>query len=112
MTKPELKSKLEKSMEILQDELSRIRTGRASPSLSESVKVNAYDTKMTIKELGSITVLDPQNLAVSPWDKNLVNEIAKGIREADLNLNPAVDGDLVRVPVPDLTEERRRELAK
>lgn len=112
MTQSELESKLEKSYEFLQTELSKVRTGRASPALLEELKVNAYDSKMAIKELGSINVPDPQSLVVVPWDKELVDNIAKGIRESDLNLNPVVDGDVIRVPVPDLTEERRQEMTK
>lgn len=112
MTTSELKSKMERSLEYLQGELSKIRTGRASPALIEEIKVTAYDSKMAIRELGSITVSDPQNLVVSPWDKNLADQIAKAIRESDLDLNPFVDDDLVRVPLPDLTEERRKEMTK
>jgi ribosome recycling factor len=112
MTKLELKSKFDKSIEHLQEELGKVRTGRASPAILESVKVKAYDTTMNVREVGSITVLDPQNLVVSPWDKSLLNEIAKGIRDGGLGLNPIVDGDLVRVPIPDLSEERRTELTK
>lgn len=112
MTQSELKSKLEKSVEFLREELSKIRTGRATPAIIESVKVNAYGTQMAVKEVGSIAVSDPQNLVVSPWDKNLADEIAKAIRESDLNLNPSVDGAVVRVPIPTLTEERRKEMAK
>lgn len=112
MTQSELKSKLEKSVEFLKGELSKLRTGRASPTMIESVMVNAYGTKMAVREVGSISVADPQNLVVSPWDKNLADEVAKAIRESDLNLNPSVDGAVVRVPVPALTEERRKEMAK
>lgn len=112
MTQSELKSKLEKSVEFLQGELSKVRTGRASPALLEELKVNAYDSKMAIRELGSITVLDAQSLVVTPWDKTLAPNIAKGINTSDLNLNAVVDGAIVRVPIPDLTEERRQEMTK
>ncbi len=112
MTKPELKSKLEKSYEFLQTELSKIRTGRASPALLESVKVNAYGSQMSIKELGSVAVPDPQSLVISVWDKSLLDSVAKAINSGDLNLNAVVDGDIVRVPIPDLTEDRRKELTK
>ncbi len=112
MLKSELKSKLEKSIEFFQNELSKVRTGRASPTIIEAVRVNAYGTMMSIKELGSINVADSQLLLVTPWDKNLCDTIAKAIRESELNLNPVVDGALVRVPIPDLTEERRKELVK
>jgi ribosome recycling factor len=112
VTQSELKLKLEKSFEFLQGELNKVRTGRASPALLEELKVNAYDSKMALKELGSITVPDAQSLLISPWDKSLSDNIAKGIRDSDLNLSPVVDGDLIRVPVPDLTEERRQEMTK
>ena len=112
MTTSELRSKLNDSIEFLQEEMSKVRTGRASPSLLEQVKVNAYGSKMTLKELGSISVLDAQSLVVSPWDKSLLKEINKAISESDLGLNPMVDGEVVRVPIPDLTEERRKELTK
>ena len=112
MTTSELKSKLEKSTEYLQVELAKVRTGRASPAMLEEIKVNVYESMMAIRELGAITVSDAQNLTISPWDKGLSDQIAKAIRESDLNLNPMVDGDLVRVPIPDLTEERRKEMTK
>lgn len=112
MNTPELKLKLSKSIEFLKSELSQIRTGRASPSLIESVFVEAYDSKMSVKELGTITVMDSQNLVVSPWDKSLLKPIAKAIRESGLGLNPIDEPDRVRIPVPALTEERRTELAK
>jgi ribosome recycling factor len=108
----ELKLKLSKSIEFLRSELSQIRTGRASPSLIESVFVDAYDSKMSIKELGTITVMDSQNLVVSPWDKSLLKPIAKAVRESSLGLNPIDEPDRVRIPIPALTEERRAELAR
>jgi ribosome recycling factor len=108
----ELKTKLSKSIDFLKTELSQVRTGRASPSLIEAVLVDAYDSKMSIKELGTIIVMDSQNLAVAPWDKSLLKAIAKAIRESDLGLNPVDESDRVRVPVPSLNEERRVELTK
>lgn len=112
MTKSELKAKLEKSLEFVEGEISKIRTGRASPALIESVKVNAYGSQMSIKELGSVSVPDPKSLVVSVWDKSLLNNVAKAINEGGLNLNAVVDSEIVRVPVPDLSEERRKELTK
>jgi len=112
MTNQELKQKLSKSIEFLRSELSQIRTGRASPSLVEEVVVDAYDSKMTVKELGTITVPDPQNLVISPWDKTLLKPIAKGIRESGLGLNPVEEPDRVRIPIPSLNEERRLELTR
>ena len=108
----DMKPKLSKSIDYLNSELSKVRTGRASPALLESVKVNAYDSVMEVRELGTIAVADAQNLVISPWDKGLLKEIAKGISSSDLNLNPVVDGDVVRISIPDLTEERRKELTK
>lgn len=112
MNKSELKSKLEKTIEFFRGELTNIRTGRASPSLIADVRVDAYGSKMTIKELGSISLLDSQTLVVTPWDKSVLAAISKGILESDLNLTTAQDSDRVRVPIPPLTEERRKELVK
>lgn len=112
MQTAELKSKLSKTLDHLKNELAQIRTGRGTPSLLENISVDAYGAKMTIKEVGSITVLDPQNLLVTPWDRSLVNAVAKAIQESDLKLNPVVDSTQVRVPIPGLTEERRKEFAK
>jgi ribosome recycling factor len=112
MNTSELKLKLLKSIDFLKSELSQIRTGRASPSLIESILVDAYDSKMSVRELGTITVTDSQSLVVSPWDKSVLKPIAKAIRESGLGLNPIDEPDKVRVPVPALNEERRSELAK
>ncbi|MFZ5425284.1 MAG: ribosome recycling factor [Patescibacteria group bacterium] len=108
----ELKKKLNTSIEFLSEELTKLRTGRATPGLIENITVNAYGANMTIKEVGSVTVPDSQLLVISPWDKSLLKNIEKSIRESDLNLNPVVDGDIVRVSIPSLTEERRKEFAK
>ncbi|HSX39619.1 MAG TPA: ribosome recycling factor [Candidatus Saccharimonadales bacterium] len=107
-----LKSKLAKSLDHLKSELSQIRTGRATPSLLENIVVDAYGAKMTLKEVGSITLLDPQNLVVAPWDKSLLKAIGTAILESDLKVNPVVDSTQVRVPIPALTEERRKEFVK
>ena len=112
MNTTELKAKLVKSLDHLKTELSQIRTGRGSPALLENILVNAYDSKMSIKELGSISVLDSQNLVITPWDKSLLKAIGAAIMESDLKLNPVVDSSQVRVPIPALTEERRKEFTK
>lgn len=112
MTISELKIKLSKSLDFLESELTQIRTSRAAPSLLENISVEAYGSTMTLKELGSITALDSQNLLVSPWDKSLLGAIDKAIRENSLGLNPIVNSDSVRVPIPQLTEERRKEFAR
>lgn len=112
MTQSELKTKLEKSLDYFKTELTQIRTGRATPSLIENIEVDAYGTKMKLKELGNISLLDNQNLVVMAWDKGLMGSIASAIRESELKLNPVPEPDRVRVPVPALTEERRKEFAK
>lgn len=112
MSQTEIKVKLEKSLEFFRLELSQIRTGRANPSLIENIDVDAYGTKMKLKELGSISLLDNQNLVVMAWDKGLLGAIAGAITESELKLNPIPEQDRVRVPIPALTEERRKEFTK
>ena len=112
MTNAELKTKLEDSSEFLKLELAQIRTGRVTPSLLDDVKVDAYGSMLTIKEVGTIQVLDPQTLQITPWDKNLLEVIESGIRSSELNLNPVVRGDSVVLPVPSLTEDRRKEFTR
>jgi len=112
MTISDYKSKLEKSIEFLKSELAQIRTGRATPALIEGVMIEAYGSKMSLKEVGSITVLDPQNLVVSPWDRSLIQAVAKALRESELKLNAVDESDRIRVPFPALTEERRKEFVK
>ena len=112
MNSVELKKKLESTVDFLESELNQIRTGRASPKLLEDIPVRAYDSMLTIKEVGTISVPDSSLLVVSPWDKSLLAAIAKAVRESDLHLNPAVGDETVRVPVPPLTEERRKEFVK
>ena len=93
-------------------DLKSIKTGRAKPSLVEDVKVDAYSTAMTVKELASITAPDPQQIVISPWDKNLLEAIEKSISSAGINLNPVVDGEIIRISIPALTQETREELVK
>ncbi len=112
MTTSELKSKLDRSLEFLQSELSQIRTGRANPSLLEDVEIEAYESKMTLKELGSITLADAQTITITLWDRSLLPVVSKAIREGDLKLNPVEAGGNLKVPVPPLTEDRRKELVK
>ena len=112
MQTSELKTKLNASLEHLRVELSKIRTGRASPSLIEDILVESYGSKMRIRELGSIIVSDAQTIVISPWDKGLLKSIEKAIRESGQSLNPATDGDVVRLPIPALTEDRRKEFVR
>jgi ribosome recycling factor len=113
MNTSELKSRLEKSLDFLKSELNQIRTGRVSPALISDVQVEAYPGSfMTIKELGSINVMDPHNLAVVPWDKGVLETIVSAIKKSDLGVSAIQEADRVRVSVPSLTEERRVEFAK
>ena len=108
----EFDHKTTKTIEHAQGEISTLRTGGASVSMLDSVLVDAYGAKMRISELASISVSDPTTLIISPWDKSLLADIAKGIQQANLNLNPVVDSEIIRISVPALTEEGRREQVK
>jgi len=112
MNKAELKKTLTEAVEFFKTELSKIRTGRATPGLIEDVLVEAYGTKTRIKELGSITIPEPQMILVSPWDRTLIPGISKSINNSELNLNSSYDNEKVRIPIPPLSEERRVELTK
>lgn len=104
--------KFEKTIAHLQQELGSLRTGKATPSLLDSVLVDAYGSKMRVNELANVSAPDPNMLIVSPWDKSLLETLEKSIASASLNLNPIVDGDMIRIVVPALTEERRKEMVK
>ena len=108
----EFKNKMENTLKIFHEELNRLRTGRATPSLLEPVFVEAYNSKMKISELATVNAPEPKLLTVQVWDKSMVQNVEKSIRESKLGLNPSTDGQLIRVPLPDLTEERRLELTK
>lgn len=104
--------KMTKSLENLKTGLSKIRTGRAHPGLLEHIMVDYYGTPTSLSQVASLTLVDARTIGVSPWEKKMVAVVEKAIRESDLGLNPATSGDLIRVPMPALTEERRRELTK
>lgn len=108
----ESKQKMQKAIEHLLEELLGIRSGRATPSLLEGVKVNAYGSMMGLKELASINAPEPRMLVVQPWDPTNSDAIAKAIRESGMSFNPIVEQNVIRVAVPPLNEERRVELAK
>lgn len=113
MTLDRFDVEFESAVVALNHELQQIRTGRATPALVEQVHVDAYEgTKMTIRELASITIPDSRTIQIDPWDASVVKAIEKGIRVSQPNLNPVVDGKTIRVPMPELTEESRRELVK
>lgn len=104
--------KMKKSVEALKNEFAKVRTGRAHAGLLDHVKVEYYGSLTSISQVANISVLDAHTLGVTPWEKQMAAKIEKAIRDSDLGLNPAVVGDLVRVPIPPMTEERRRELVK
>jgi ribosome recycling factor len=104
--------KMARSVESFKGELHKIRTGRAHPGLLDQVHVDYYGSMVPISQVANVTLLDARTIGVQPWEKGLGAKIEKAIRESDLGLNPAAQGDLLRVPMPALTEERRRELSK
>ena len=104
--------RMQKSIEALRVDLGKVRTGRAHAGLLDHVTVDYYGNPTPIPQIGSVTLLDARTLAVTPWEKKLLAVVEKAIRDSDLGLNPASDGERVRVPMPPLTEERRRDLIK
>lgn len=108
----EVRQRMLKSIDFLKSELAQIRTGRASPALLENVEVLSYGTKMKLQELAQISAPDPKQLIVSPWDKTIIADVARGIEAANLGLNPIVDEEVIRINIPPLTEERRKEFTR
>src|ERR1700730_7782995 len=106
------RARMEKAVDDFRRELSSIRTGRANVSILDHVRVDYHGTQMPINQLGTVTVPDPMMLVISPWDPGAVALIDKAIRTSDLGLNPANDGKVIRLPLPALTEERRKDLVK
>lgn len=107
------RDKMEKAIEVVKEDLETIRIGRARPALVEKIKVEAYEgTILEIRELANITVPDPQQIIISPWDKTIIKKIGQAIRDSTLKVNPILEEGLIRIKVPTLTEERKRELAK
>jgi ribosome recycling factor len=104
--------RMDKVLADLQQEMAHIRTGRASIGLLDSVRVDYYGSPVPLNQVGQLHVPEPAMITVQPWDTSQIREIEKAIRNADLGLNPSNDGKIIRVPIPPLTEERRRELAK
>jgi ribosome recycling factor len=106
------KTRMEKAVDDFRKELATIRTGRANKTLLDNVRVDYHGTPMPVEQLGTMTVPDPTMIVIAPWDPSAVALIDKAIRTADLGLNPTNDGKVVRVPIPSLTEERRKDLVK
>ena len=108
----ELKASSEKAKEALRRELSKLRTGRAHPAMLDLLRVDYYGQSTPIAQMASVGVPEPRMITVKPWDKSAVQSVEKAIRESDLGLNPQVDGDLIRIPIPALSEQRRKDLVK
>lgn len=103
---------MEKAMEYMLHEFAAIRTGKASPALVENIDIEAYGTPMKLKQLALITAPEPRLLVIQPFDASTVKDIERGINESRIGINPVVDGKIIRIPIPELSEERRRDLAK
>jgi len=108
----DLTKRMDGAIGALKNELAGLRTGRASANLVDSVTVEAYGQRMPLNQVGTVSVPEPRLISIQVWDKGMVQAVDKAIREAGLGLNPVIDGQLVRIPIPILTEERRKELAK
>jgi ribosome recycling factor len=106
------KARMEKAVEDFRKELTTIRTGRANVSLLDHIRVDYHGTPMPVNQLGNLTVPEPTTIVISPWDAGALAAIDKAIRTSDLGLNPSSDGKVIRVPIPSLTEERRKDLVK
>lgn len=108
----DLKARMDKTLQVFDHELQKLRTGRANPAMVEDVKVDYYGTHTPLKHLARITAPEPDMLLIQPFDKTQIQAIERAIQAANLGLNPTVDGDLLRIKIPRLTEERRKELSK
>ena len=110
--KQSAEQKMQKSIEALKNDLAKVRTGRASTGLLDHVQVDYYGTLMPVPQVANVTLIDARTLGVTPFEKKMLATIDKAIRDSDLGLNPSAQGDMIRVPMPALTEERRKDLAK
>lgn len=108
----ETEEKMEKSVGKVQEDFHQVRTGKGSPQLVEGIRVDCYGTAMTMKEVAGITCPEPRMILIQPWDVSNVDPIRKAIEESNLGITPMVDGKLIRLPIPELSEERRRDLTK
>ena len=110
--KKNLYAKMDQSINALKNNLSKVRTGRANPQLLDSIHVEYYGSMVPLSQVANVALLDARTISVQPWEKNMGAKIEKAIRESDLGLNPASLGDLIRVPMPPMSEERRKEMTK
>ena len=111
-TLAEARAQMEKAVEATRREFSAVRTGKASPALLDPVRVEAYGSKLPLNQVGTVSAPEPRLLVIQPWDKSLLPEIEKAIMGSGLGLNPSNDGNVIRVPIPALTEERRKEMVR
>lgn len=107
-----IERKMQRSIEMLSEALKKIRTGRAHTGLLDHIQVNYYGARVPISQVANLTLIDARTISVAPWEKNMMSIVEKAIRESDLSLNPSAQGGFLRVPLPPLTEERRRDLVK
>ena len=110
--KKNTETKMGQSIEALKNNLARVRTGRANPALLDSIHVEYYGSMVPLSQVANVSLLDARTISVQPWEKNMAAKVEKAIRESDLGLNPASLGDLIRVPMPPMSEERRKEMTK
>ena len=110
--KEDARIRMNKSLDALKQELAKLRTGRAHTSLLDHISVSCYGTEMPLNQVASISIADPRTLSVTPWEKRLVPDVEKAIMTSELGLNPVTAGEVIRVPLPPLTEERRRDMIK
>jgi ribosome recycling factor len=108
----QLKTRIDKTLDDLRKELTKVRTGRASTSLLDGIRVDFYGTPTPLNGVASVNAPEPRLITIKPWDKGVLKDIEKAIREANLGINPMNDGEMIRLPFPPLTEERRKEIAK
>ncbi len=106
------RQRMDSALESLRREFGGVRTGKATPTLLDTVRVEAYGSKVPLNQVGTVAAPEPRLLTVTPWDKSMIKAIEKGLRESDLGVNPSNDGSIVRIPLPPLTEERRKEFVK
>lgn len=110
--KKDAKERMEKAVETIRSEFARLRTGKATPALLDGIKIDYYGSPMPIKQIANVSAPEPRLLVVQPWERNLLAEIERAIIKSDLGLNPSNDGIVIRIPIPQLSEERRRDLVK
>ena len=111
-TKKDAQDRMQKAVESVRDDFTKLRTGKATPALLDGISVNYYGTETPLKQAANISAPEPRLLVIQPWEKSMLDEISKAILKSDLGLNPTNDGIVIRIPIPQLTEERRKDMVK